>query len=206
MRIRFDIDFGLSKRARAVTLGVFAALVLASGVVLAVPNVFKDGDTLSASATNQDFASVDSRLGAIETRITKAEALQSTRTADGGFSLGAVYCGASVVTTPGTLSGLAVDGGASYPRARAQCQQTCASASAHMCISDELARSVQLGIATGSGWFSAGSYNHPYNVANSDDFECSGWTAATGANYGDYWSGTPSTANCTSLHPILCCD
>jgi hypothetical protein len=203
MRIRIHVDYEVPPRVkRAVLIGVPAAIMLASSVGWAtVPNVFKDGDPLTAQAINDNFTALDTHASALEARLTKLESANIKETADGGFSLGATYCGQTAQTTPGDLSGLNFTG-SSYAKVRTACQFTCSSNTAHMCSGPEIEKTVQLGRTMGQGWFSPGVYNS----VNGDDFECSGWTTAANGPDGDYWQGSPSAATCNNSFPVLCCD
>jgi hypothetical protein len=199
MRVRFNIDFELSPRVkRALRLAVPAVIVLgASAAYASVPSTFKDGDALSAQALNDDF-------GALDQRLAKLESLSAKETADGGYSIGAKFCGASASTTKGDLSGLAVTG-TTYTKLRTQCQVTCGAPSAHLCSGEELTRTTSLGMATGVGWYSGG-------VAPGGGFyECIGWTTVLNTQNGPLWSGAgpnaaPSFDTCDKSHPVLCCN
>lgn len=200
MRIRINVDFEMSPRVkRALMLSAPLAIVLAGSIAYAgVPTVFKDGDTLSAQALNDDFAAVDQRLA-------KLEAFSSKATADGGFSAGAVYCGATG-NTVADLSSLAANG-SGYGKARAQCQTTCSSPSAHMCSGDELTRTSQLGTTSmPSGWYTSGAASAISGGTN--NYECMGWTNGTASYYGSAWGSTdvPSFAPCNTSYPVLCCN
>ena len=195
MRVKIHIDFEVPQRVkRALKIGVPVAIVLAGGgiVYANVPNTFKDGDALSAQTMNDNFTSLD-------TRLAKLESLSAKETNDGGWSLGAVYCGATGNTNAGLtqLTGSAT----SYAKARAACQTACSQPSAHMCTGAELTHSAQVGFTTPSGgWYTTGANN-------STDSECVGWTDSTSANYqAPSWTGEPNSDYCTSSHPVLCCN
>jgi hypothetical protein len=193
MRVQIHIDFEISPRVkRALKIGIPAAVILAGGVVYAnVPNTFKDGDALSAQTMNDNFTALD-------TRLAKVEAQSAKEVADGGFSIGATYCGATG-NTPANLSQLA-GGGTSYVKARAACQTACSQPSAHMCSGEELVRSAQLGLTTGNGWYSSGAQN-------SINSECIGWTDGTSTSYyGPLWTNQPNSDACNTSHPVLCCN
>jgi hypothetical protein len=190
------IDFEISPRAkRALKVAAAGVIVLGGSVALAnVPNTFKSGDALSAQSMNDNFTALDTRLAKLETLTAKASG-------DGGYSLGATFCGASSSTTKGDLSGLSVTG-TTYVKARTQCQTTCAAPSAHLCAGDELTRSVQLGVAPTTGWYSS-------SAGTSGFAECLGWTNTSSAQFGPAWSGSgqsPQYASCDTLYPILCCN
>ncbi len=193
MRVNIHIDFEISPRVkRALKIIAPAAVVLAGGVVYAgVPNTFKDGDPLSAQTMNDNFTSLD-------TRLAKIEALSSKQTVDGGWSLGATYCGATGNTNaaltqlPGTQT--------SYAKARAACVTACSSPSAHMCSGAELVETSQLGATTSAGWYSSGSHED----TNS---ECTGWTDGTSNTFqAPIWTNEPNSDYCNTSHPVLCCN
>lgn len=193
MRVQIHIDFEVPARVkRALRIGVPIAVLLVGGAVYAgVPNSFKDGDTLSAQTMNDNFAALD-------TRLAKVEALSQKQTSDGGWSLGATYCGA----TGNTNAGLTLLPGSktSYAKAYAACQSACSSSSAHMCSGEELVRSVELGLTTPAGWYSSGANN-------STDSECVGWTDSTSSSFqAPEWTNEPNSDNCTASHPVLCCN
>jgi hypothetical protein len=198
MRVRFNVDFELSPRAKRVLRFMLPVLVmLVSAVVYAgVPNTFKDGDTLSAQPMNDNFASLDQRL-------TKLESANAKATDDGGYSVGATYCGSSASTTAGDMSGLSVTG-TGYGKARTQCQVTCNSPSAHMCAADELVRSAQLGVTLSTqGWDSSGS------ATGNGNYECDGWTTNSASFLASIWNDSPpgpSIVDCSKLYPVLCCN
>src|SRR5258708_32790569 len=71
MRVHFQVEFELSPRTkRWLKLGIPVAVLLAGGVALAgVANTLKDGDPLSAQTMNANFASLDTRLAAVESLV-----------------------------------------------------------------------------------------------------------------------------------------
>jgi hypothetical protein len=192
--MRIHIEFEISPRAkRLLKIGVPAAVLLVGSVAVAnVPNTFKDGDALSAQTMNDNFVALD-------TRLTNLEALTARQTADGGYSLGATFCGATG-QTKGDLSGLPA-AGSGYAKARAQCQTTCSSPTAHMCTAEELIRSAALGKTIGGGWYSTGT-----NVTGVI-LDCNDWTEGTDPNvFGPAWSTGASDDRCTYTHAVACCD
>jgi hypothetical protein len=197
MRIRINLDFELPPRLRrALLVGIpVGSLLLAPLAWASVPTIFEDGDILSAEKMNANFSSLDQRLMNLETLANK-------QTADGGFSLGARYCGATG-NTSGSLSGLAT-GGTGYAKAKAQCATTCSSPTAHMCTGNELTRSAALASnAAPAGWFSAGT-------GGPGSYECLGWTSGASDYQGPLWGGGanqfPSANACNTSYPVLCCD
>jgi hypothetical protein len=196
MRVRINLDFDVPPRLkRALLVGVPAVILLVASIAwAAVPNVFKDGDPLSAQTMNDNFLSLDQRLAKLET-------LSNKQTAQGGFSLGASYCG-STGNTAGNLGALAASG-TGYSKMKAACAMTCSAPSAHMCTGDELTRSTALGIRAPTGWFTAGT-GGPTN------YECLGWSTLSSGYQGPVWEGGanqyPSANTCNTSYPVLCCD
>ena len=73
MNITFDVKQGAVKRALALAGG----LAVIGGVVAiaqAVPNIFQNGDVLTAGQLNGNFANLDTRAAALEARIDTLEA------------------------------------------------------------------------------------------------------------------------------------
>lgn len=193
MRVQIHIDFEVPPRVkRAMKIAAPVLVLLVGGVVYAnVPNTFKDGDALSAQTMNDNFTALD-------TRLAKVEALQTKETLDGGWSLGATYCGA----TGNTNAGLTQLPGSqtSYAKAHAACVTACSSPTAHMCIGEELVRSAQVGMTTGNGWYSSAAHD-------ATSSECTGWTDGTSTGFqAPTWTNEPNSDYCNTSHPVLCCN
>jgi hypothetical protein len=123
--------------------------------------------------------------------------------------VGGTFCGATAATEgafsgPGALTG--------YASARAQCQgvATCSKTTAHMCTSEEIARTRQLGGAitttTTYGWYSSGLYIY---WATDTAFDCEGWTSNAATYVGPVWypaSNYPTGLVCSTSEQILCCN
>lgn len=185
---------------KAVLRLALPAVVLFGGAVAwaSVPTTFKDGDTLSAQALDDDFASLDGRLQRLETAHAR-------ETADGGYSLGATYCGQTGNTT-GDLSGLPAPG-SGYAKARAQCQTACSSATAHMCTAEELVRSRTVGKQPVEGWYSSGVYAPRINASSDWIMDCVSWSNGTTDREGMVWeSYGPNATSCNASVAVLCCD
>jgi hypothetical protein len=181
------IDFETPRWARK--LAAFAVpLVIVLGlatVVFATPHQWKTSDTLQADDLNG--------LNVVTKGGVK-------------YSVGATtYCGTGTATT-GAIS--APNGKNGYAGAKALCEASAgcgASQTAHQCSSEELLRSIQMGIAVPNGWYS-GLY------AASSVSDCQGWSVAGTGTAGPMWlvpsSGPPfpSYTNCSVSNPVLCCD
>jgi len=178
-------------------LGV-AAIALAGNLV-----TWTDGQPLKAADLNSNFASLQSQINALQ-------AFQVQATADGGYSLGATFCGVTAATAgsfsgPGTLTG--------YASAKAQCQavSTCSPTAAHMCTSDEVVRTRQRGEAityspAGYAWYASGVYA---TYAGDGQYDCGGWSEIGSTSFGSAWSTvtvSPNNDVCSNSHPILCCN
>ena len=132
MKIKvFIVDFEISPRVKrwALRIGIPAVVLGGAAVALASPpHVCATGDPLQA---------VD--LNSLQAQITALQSFQAQATADGGYALGAKYCGQT-----SAVSGTAFGG---HAGAKALCQavSTCG-ASAHLCTGEELTRSASLGV------------------------------------------------------------
>jgi hypothetical protein len=100
-----------------------------------------------------------------------------------------------------------------YAGAKQLCETTCSSTTAHMCTSEELVRTSQLGVTiptpTGvvpGSWYSAGIRQ----VASGNPVDCAGWTndaSGTSSHDGPFWGlGQPQVTGCFNAAPVLCCD
>jgi hypothetical protein len=194
-----DVDLSARQkkiiRAGVVTGAVIAALGL--GLAIAAPHQWSTNDPLKATDLNGlNVVSYASDAGTAS------------------YSVGATkFCGATTTTFTGALGG--------YAGAKQQCQGTCSTPTAHMCLTDELIRSQALGVdlSTVSGWYAAGGYVLTSAPAGFIQSDCggSGTTAAgytqTTSNdpsytlYGAVWEGNEfDSEKCTTSHPIMCCD
>jgi hypothetical protein len=93
-----------------------------------------------------------------------------------------------------------------YAGVKGLCETACTSTSAHMCTSDEIVRTVQVGVAAPAGWYSVGlwSYN---GISNAVDSDCTSWTSNSATANGYWWTSTFSTVQlCSMSGPVLCCD
>jgi hypothetical protein len=121
------------------------------------------------------------------------------------YSVGATqYCGITTTSFTGNIGGN--DG------AKQQCELTCGSPTAHMCLGDELVRSVAVGATLPSAqmWYSSGvggivtSGGSAVTVS-----DCDGWTTAVSNTDGAYWAANihgPYVEGCNTSSPLACCD
>lgn len=198
--MKIVIDLELSRRQKQVIRGavVVGAVVAALGIGVAIadPLAFSTSESLSSTKMNNNFTDLNTRLHTVEATLAHA-------TADGGYSLGATYCG-ETAPADGTLSALS---GSGYAKARTACQAlgTC-SATAHMCTGEELTRSVAIGDVPGTGWYATAVYAQAAGVATRD---CLGWKTNTSSDEGAIWDGNngPSgVAVCATSEAVLCCN
>lgn len=175
----YVIDIPFPKRAMKAALYVMTValvLVLRSDVD-ATPAHFSAGTTLTASAIQS--------LNIVVHGTTQ-------------YSVGAtVYACAAPTTAGGNLGG--------YTGAKALCEAACGSPTAHMCMSDEIGRSLQLGFAPPSGFYATAMVIA--EAGNLDD--CFGWTQNVAGRHGaalQPGSTVPQPQPCNSSIPVLCCD
>jgi hypothetical protein len=190
-------------------LGAGAAVVLVGAVVYAaVPNVFKPGDSLSYQKMNDNFNALvdlttDQSIAGNKTVTGKLIISRNGKT----YSLGAVYCG-NVPTTPPTFpNGLLPTGGYAGMKTLCQSASGC-SASAHMCTSDEIARSFSMGLNPVDGWYSTATWASDTGVSTGAVSDCAAWTSASGTIAGAALvGGKPIDHSCAAANiPIVCCD
>jgi hypothetical protein len=181
------------------TLAVVALLSAVSGIVYAtVPNTFAAGDALSSSKINANFSSLDGRVTTLEKFNVGASRIVETRNGK-SWSLGAVYCGVTASTT-GQIAG-------GYAGVKALCETACTSTSAHMCTSEEIIRTAQLGVAAPAGWYSGGQWSLYNGSTGIVDNDCTSWTSAGSLVNGYWWTSTYATVSgCSISGPALCCD
>jgi hypothetical protein len=195
--------------ARPRTIGVVVLMlaVITPVVARALPpalNTFTNGMVADATQVNANFATVN----------IATPGNQSASNGFTGCSAGpTVYCGSTTTASPGGLGG--------YTGARSMCQSVCPlpptnpptsgfSATAHMCMAEELIRTAQLGQspAAGNGWYSTGStVVLPTNPPTGPTADCGGWTQGGFGFAGMNWAGgNPQAVTCGTALPVLCCD
>ncbi len=183
MKIEIELKRGTARRiavvgATLIILGIGAA-------VYANQIHFTSGQTLTAAQLDNNFDEL------------YAAAAKPSITRNGkSISIGGAYCGA----TSATYDGAAIGG---YTGAKAKCEATCGTATAHMCDGADILRSEQLGITMPDGvWLS--SY-----TASITAVDCLMWTKNTTNTIGEVLNLSPPlflTAACNTSHSIACCD
>jgi len=192
-----------AKRTRLLlAAGIACALATAFAVIAlgAVPNVFASGSPIVAADLNANFAHVVAGVTAVEARAAAIEARRA----------GPLYCGAGAATTGAIRSG-AANG---YPAARDVCRTVCGgSATAHMCTTNEVAISLQMGVrpTVPGGWVNGGTW-HDESTVVINVADCIGWTHNTNPQQqGSHFTvttstGYPDSLPCTASALVLCCD
>lgn len=183
MKIEIELKPGTARR-----IGVVGATLIILGVGAAVyanQIHFTTGQTLTAAQLDNNFDEL------------YAAAAKPSITRNGkSISIGGAYCGA----TSATYDGAAVGG---YTGAKAKCEASCGTATAHMCDGADILRSEQLGITMPSGvWIS--SY-----TASMTPVDCVSWTMNQTNTNGEVLNLSPpafSMVTCDTSHAIACCD
>lgn len=202
---------------RLLRVVILLCILGASGRADAALKEFEDNQVLTADDLNQNFEEVDTRVSsltaAVEALQKRLDAIEETdprlviERGESQYSLGATLCGLGPFTS-GQITG-------GYSGAKALCEQACGgSPTAHMCSTDEMVRSEQMGISpefvdTDAAWISTGVF------ASEGDpdadvpllFDCAGWSNNTNEQSGVLWkAGRPGINFCAGEYPIACCD
>jgi hypothetical protein len=192
--------------------------VCVPSVIVAVTNTFQAGTPIKASEVNKNFSDLETSISTLQGKVPALEAkattletrlavLEKRMTGDGAYSLGASYCGMTA-STKGDLSGISGTPGNGWGKVRAACKATCNSPTAHMCSTEELTRSAQIGLSNST----AGWYAGDFSYANSGTVPvqaCEGWTYGAGTQFAATYQqvgGSPAYDYCNTSHPVLCCD
>ncbi len=189
IKINLDLSPRQKKIVRAAVVAGAVIGALGIGIAIAAPVQWTASETLTQA-----------KMNAI-TVVTNGSV---------SYSVGATkYCGTGPTNTTGAIS---YDGATGYAGAKAMCQAStgCGSSpTAHMCSSEEIARSLQLGInpAPGSWYATAIASITPY-TGIPPMVDCQGFTNSTTSQYGVIWggSGAPGSDTCNASLPVLCCD
>jgi hypothetical protein len=206
IKINIDLSPRQKKvvRAAVVTGAVIGALGI--GIAIAAPI----DTTWVVTGAPLTAVQLKGSLDGLQAQVTALQAFQMQATANGSYSLGATYCGATAATEgafsgPGSLTG--------YASAKAQCQGVsgCSPAAGHMCTNEEIVRSMQVGVAVGaSGWISTGTAAQYTSTGRVMD--CESWRGVSSTvDLGALWSPgsigpQPNFDWCNNPHAILCCD
>lgn len=207
MKISFELSALTTKRL--MVLGTYAAGLLLAGVAYAVTTPFGENDTLTATALNGNFSSLQAEVDGLKADVAALKAANAKETQNGKYSSGAVFKGVAVPTKGSIVSGTKTG----YAAAKERCQTavTPASDSAHMCTGEELVRARQLGIVIPRGWYStaAASFipNYAPNIPQGTQFDCNGWSSTAANDWAPVWNtNIPQFGLCSVEEAILCCD
>jgi hypothetical protein len=213
MEIRILVDAPKGWKRRVLMFVVTPLAIVATTAIVAratVQNVdttwIQDGGPVSATSLTTDFATVNSNFGDLQGQVTtlQGQAAKPVVTINGKqWSVGAALCG-QTAATQGLITG-------GYAGAKSLCQSACGgSASAHMCTTEELVRSVQAGMnITTNMWCAGGVYASPITLqgVTSTLSDCAGWTSNAQGQSALKWSNNaPEADTCISSYPIACCD
>jgi hypothetical protein len=220
MRLKIDIEIPQWTRWLVGGIAVGLALGLGAWRVYAAVSVktnWQPGDALKAADINSNFQTLQDAINTINTSIAPGAKVYAM-TNGKKYSINATYCGATLATNGAISQG----GLVGYAAAKAACETTCGSSSAHMCSGEEIVRHVSMGgtIPTGQGWIAAAaSVNDSYPVQTdgtkvSCTSDCLGFEASTniacsaaGLSFGTVWQGSWFTQlGCDQTAPIYCCD
>jgi hypothetical protein len=184
---RIEIRIDRASLRRALILGGSLILFVGVGTAIAVPVTFSDGNVLTSAQLNSNFGNLEQRMTSVEQRLTDK----------GKYSIGATYCGATAANYTGNIGG--------YVAGKTLCQATCAnSGTAHMCVTEEILRSVATGVTVPYGWYSSGALN---GNAGSTQRDCQQWSTADSGELGPaYLVYGLFTSYCNTSQPVLCCD
>ena len=159
--------------------------VLAVGAALALLLAGARFSSAQAVPDSSQGSNLERRLKALENRVTL----------NGTYSVNATLCGATAASSTGNLGG--------YSGAKAMCQTTCGSSTAHMCLIDELVRSRATGKSLTPGWYATGTVDY----FGSSLIDCLGYTDASqplGPSFSTQFGFSYSACNVSQ--PVLCCD
>lgn len=183
MKIEIELKPRTARR-----IGVVAATLTVLGLAAAVyanQIHFSSGQTLTASALNGNF----DELYAAAAKPTVAKNGKS-------ISIGGSYCGATATTYNGSEVG-------GYTGAKAKCESTCASTTAHLCDAAEINRTKQLGVTLADGaWVAA-------FTSSGTAQDCVSWTNDQANAVGMVINLSPPVlinADCNTSHALACCD
>jgi hypothetical protein len=184
--VTVELEIPAEVKRLALRAGVALAILFGGGAVAWAAGLvtWSSGQTLTASDLNNNFSYV--------------QAHPILMVADGGsYSLSAIFCGQTLPNNTGDLGG--------YASASQVCQTKCGPA-AHMCTTEEMVRSAQLGISVpNAGWYASGvqltgSAGNPVPTT-----DCQGFTSDSADYYGAVWDGFGQISACNNPEPIDCC-
>jgi hypothetical protein len=174
--------------------------------------VYVDGSTATPLCTEVEVVTVTNGLfrmvvGDGGCSVYQAEHAESAdrlivRHGSEVISVGGMYCGSSLAVT-GSAGG--------YVGAKTLCETACGDPAAHLCSAEEVVRSLQVGIDVPTAERYAAGIQ--YSSGASSSYECFGWRDGTvsalvapSITYHTGYGGLgPSTTDCGTTRPFLCC-
>ena len=119
------------------------------------------------------------------------------------ISVGGIYCGGTAGMS-GSFGG--------HAGAKTLCEAACGDPAAHMCTTEEVIRSTQLGLAP-SGWIAAGgNWPNQFGSCTSACYhnDCYGWTSSASTNAGSVWAFQSGgwqllSLSCSLTYGVACC-
>ena len=190
-----------SPRLTRIALIIGVPLALAAGpqavaLALTLPKTFAQSDPVSAAEINANFKTLADGVTALEAKKTVTVTLNGMQ-----YSVGAT---AYVGGTQGYM-GADIQG---YTGAKRKCEAAFPSRpGVHMCTTEELARTAQVGIVVpNASWYAAATrVGRDANSGVTND--CFGWTDSSAGNYSAVAVTVGfSVGTCNQLLPIACCD
>jgi hypothetical protein len=192
IKIEMELPRWLS---RTILVGIPVAIVaIGAWVYAGVPNTFTAGNVLTAKQLNDNFKALQDAIDRTAIATANGHSLRGS----------AVFCG----STSASMQGGGING---YVSAKTLCETECSSPTAHMCIADEVARSLMLGVrVTTDGWYAGGlgvRYAGPTADSAHWGADCLGWTTSDSSNVGLDWNSNGLTfSTCDNSFRIHCCD
>lgn len=211
INIRFTIDAPRGG-GRRILLFVVApvALVGVTGAVAAAYETdwIEPGAQISASALRSLFDAIQGDVDEVNTEVTgigdRVTVLEDPGTPvvverNGElYSMGAFFCGATAADDDGARGG--------YPATKTACEDECGSDSAHLCDTQEIARSRMVGLTVPTGYLSGPAFFYPPGTMDVND--CNGWLTNVSTRGAHFWGGDNILGfqSCATVSPLLCCD
>lgn len=180
--IHIELSVRRSTVRRALAVSASLVFFVGMGAAMALPSSTDPAPTSSSQGTN-----LERRLAAVEKRLTDS----------GQYTVGATFCGATSTTFNGNVGG--------YAAGKALCQPSCGnSTTAHVCVTEEIVRSVATGGTLPFGWYTSGTFSA---LSGSTQHDCKAWSSSDNGEIGAAFNQFGLfIATCDTQQPILCCD